>query len=257
MKKNILEIKNLHANAGKNKILKGVNLTIKSGEIHAVMGKNGSGKSTLCNVLMGHPKYKITKGLVRFNGKNILTLSTDERANLGIFLGFQHPIEILGVTLGNFLRLAKTIKEKSKNTKSEGKIQRINPIEFRKMLKTQLDFLKMNNNFIDRSLNEGFSGGEKKKTEIIQMAILEPKITLLDEIDSGLDIDALKTTAKAIKNYFQIAHPGILLITHYQRILSYITPHFVHIIADGKIIKSGKKDLAKKLEKNGYESFIK
>lgn len=254
-KMDILEIKNLHAKTldQSQKILKGINLKIKSGEIHAIMGPNGSGKSTLCKILMGHPKYKITRGEITFNGKNIKKLSTSERANLGLFLGFQHPLEIPGVSLGNFLRLSKNenAKANDKNTKN------ITPIEFIKILKQKAKNLKMDEKFISRYVNEGFSGGEKKRAEIMQMAILEPKIALLDEIDSGLDIDALKIVAKNINLIFKKNSPGILIITHYQRILNYITPDHVHIMKDGEIIKSGNKKLAEELEKTGYEKYIK
>lgn len=234
----ILEIKNLHASAEGKKILKGFSLTIKSGEIHAIMGTNGSGKSTLCNIILNHPRYHITKGSIKFNKKSITNLSTDKIAKLGIFLGFQHPTEIPGVSLATLLRNAKNAISK----------EHIGPSEFLE---------KIPKKFIDRSVNEGFSGGEKKRAEIIQMKILEPRIAILDEIDSGLDIDNLKKTAKDIKQIHEKRNTGILLITHYQRILSYITPDHVHIMHDGKIIKSGKKDLANKLEKHGYDYFIK
>ena len=249
-KSDILEIKDLHVKIGNIGILSGINLTIKSGEIHAVMGPNGSGKSTLCNVLMGHPKYTITKGSIKFNNKNITQLKPNERANLGLFLGFQHPLEIAGVTLGNFLRTASIAN--NKKTKQPPSFH-----EFSKLLKDKFALLKMDEKFIGRSINEGFSGGEKKRAEIVQMAVLEPKISLLDEIDSGLDIDALKIVANGIKSIFKKTNSGILLITHYQRLLNYITPTFVHVISKGKIIKSGDKKLAKELEKKGYEHLFK
>lgn len=251
-KKDMLEIKNLHANIGDLKILNGINLTIKSGEIHAIMGPNGSGKSTLCNVLMGHPKYEVTKGSAKFNGKEILDLEPNERAHLGLFLGFQHPLEVSGVSTGTFLRLAKNLK-----LKANGETKQISPMEFMPILKQTMGLLKMDEKFITRSVNEGFSGGEKKRAEIVQMAILEPKIAMLDEIDSGLDIDALKIVAEGIKETFKKTGLGVLLITHYQRLLNYITPDFVHVMAKGKIIKSGDKKLAKELEKNGYEEILK
>lgn len=249
-KVDILEIKNLHAEINGTLILRGINLTIKSGEIHAIMGPNGSGKSTLCNILMGHPKYEVTKGEVTLNGQNILELEANERAQLGLFLGFQHPIEIAGVSLGNFLRLAKNTILKA------NKQDPVSPAEFVKTLKENIRLLKMAENFNSRNVNEGFSGGEKKRTEIVQMAILEPKIALLDEIDSGLDIDALKIVAEGIKKTFDQKNMGVLLITHYQRLLNYITPHFVHIMKEGRIIKSGDKKLAKQLEKEGYEQMV-
>jgi len=249
---NNLVIENLHAEIDGKEILKGIDLEIKSGEIHAVMGPNGSGKSTLCNILMGHPKYEVTKGSVKLNGTEILELDPNERANLGLFLGFQHPLEIPGVTLGNFLRLAKNATNKANDDKS----QPIGPVEFMKTMQEATGVLKMDKQFIGRSVNEGFSGGEKKRAEIVQMSVLEPKIALLDEIDSGLDIDALKIVAEGINHTFQKTGLGILLITHYQRILNYVTPHFVHIITNGKIVKSGDKDLAKELEASGYEKFL-
>lgn len=248
----VLEIKNLHAKINDQEILKGINLTIQSGEIHAIMGPNGSGKSTLCNILMGHPKYEVTKGEVTFNGQDILNLEPNERANLGLFLGFQHPMEIAGVTLGNFLRLAKNANNKANDEKAAP----INPAEFVKTMREKVDLLGMDPKFVGRSVNEGFSGGEKKRAEIVQMAVLEPKIALLDEIDSGLDIDALKIVAQAIQENFEKTNVGILLVTHYQRLLNYITPHFVHIMNNGKIVKSGDKKLAIELEANGYEKFI-
>ena len=252
-KRDILEIKNLHAEIGNVKILKGIHLTIHAGEIHAIMGPNGSGKSTLCNVIMGHPSYKITKGQILFNGKNLKTLSVNERANLGLFLAFQNPYEIPGVSFGSFLRTAQNANERARNKKTKP----VDPITFSKTLREKIGMLKMDEKFAVRAVNEGFSGGEKKRAEIVQMAILKPKFALLDEIDSGLDIDALKITASGIKSNFKENSSGILLITHYQRILNYITPHFVHIMANGKIVKSGTKSLAQKLEKHGYKEYIK
>ena len=248
----ILEITDLHAEIDGQEILKGINLTINSGEIHAIMGPNGSGKSTLCKVLMGHPKYEVTKGTAKFNGVEILELDPNERANLGLFLGFQHPLEIPGVSLGNFLRLAKNANIKAADKDAET----VSPVEFMGEMRKAADALKMDQKFIGRSVNEGFSGGEKKRAEIVQMSILEPKMALLDEIDSGLDIDALKIVAEGINKSFEEKQHGILIITHYQRILNYITPHHVHIMADGKIIKSGDKDLALELEENGYDKFL-
>lgn len=245
-----LEITNLHARVEDREILKGLTLTIKSGEIHAIMGKNGSGKSTLCKVLMGHPAYEITEGSIKFDGEEISELDPNERANLGLFLGFQHPLEIPGVTLGNFLRIAKNANRKVQNE------EQISPREFLNEIKEKAQTLQVDQSFINRSVNEGFSGGERKRAEIVQMAVLEPKIALLDEIDSGLDIDALKIVAHGI-NHSQKAHnSGVLLITHYQRILNYITPNFVHVMHAGKIIQSGGSELAHKLEAEGYEQFI-
>lgn len=243
----ILEINNLQAAVDGKKILKGINLTIKSGEIHAIMGPNGSGKSTLCKVLMGHPKYKATKGSAILNGENILELEPDERAKLGLFMGFQHPLEIAGVTLGNFLRLSKATQLKDGSSFS--------PLQFLPIIKEKLDLLKMDHKFIGRHVNEGFSGGERKRAEVAQMAVLEPKIALLDEIDSGLDIDALKIVANGIKETFQKTNSGILLVTHYKRLLDYITPDYVHVMSGGRIVKSGGPELAQKLEKEGYAQF--
>jgi len=250
---NTLEILDLHVNIENEKILKGINLQIKAGEIHVIMGKNGSGKSTLCKSIMGHPQFKPTKGKVFLNKINVLKLKPNERANLGIFLAFQDPKEITGVKLGKFLRLAKNANQKAENPNSEP----VSPIEFLKILKENYHSLKMEERFIHRSINEGFSGGEKKKSEIIQMKILEPKIALLDEIDSGLDIDALKIVSKAIMETHKKNNSGILLVTHYTRILQHIKPDHVHIMHNGKIIKSGGTSLAHKLEEEGYEKFIK
>jgi Fe-S cluster assembly ATP-binding protein len=248
---NTLNIQDLHAEIDDKKILNGINLTIKSGEIHAIMGPNGSGKSTLVNVLMGHPKYRITKGSIKFNDIEISQLPTNERANLGLFLAFQYPLEIPGVSLGNFLRLAKNINAKAENKDAK----QVGPAEFVGEIKKSTDLLKMDMEFIGRAINEGFSGGEKKRAEIVQMSVLEPKIAMLDEIDSGLDIDALKIVAEGIKANHKKTNAGILLITHYQRILDYITPDFVHVISRGKIIKSGDSNLAKLLEKEGYTNI--
>lgn len=248
----MLEIIDLHAETEDGlKILNGINLIIKSGEIHAIMGPNGSGKSTLCKVLMGHPKYEITKGKVLFNNQDITELEPDQRAHLGLFLGFQHPLEITGVTLSNFLRHAKnaTIKANDKDAEI------VSPSDFIKAMKEKSQNLKMDEKFISRSVNEGSSGGERKRAEIVQMAVLEPKIALLDEIDSGLDIDALKIVAEGINGAHQKNGIGVLLITHYQRILNYIKPDFVHIMHAGQIIESGSANLARELEEKGYENF--
>ncbi len=249
---NSLIIEDLHAEIGNTKILKGIDLEIKSGELHAVMGPNGSGKSTLCNIIMGHPKYRITKGSIKFNDTEISELKTNERANLGLFLGFQHPVEIPGVPLGNFLRIAKNANAKAMDKDAA----QIGPAEFLQVMKEKTELLKMSPKFIGRSVNEGLSGGEKKRTEIVQMAALEPKIALLDEIDSGLDIDALRIVAEGIRKIHETSNTGILLITHYQRILNHISPDFVHVISDGRIIKSGDKNLALELEEKGYESYV-
>jgi len=250
--KNSLVIKNLQVAVEGKEILKGVDLTINSGEIHIIMGPNGSGKSTLCYALMGHPNYEITGGEVTFNGVDVLALEPDKRAHLGLFLGFQYPREVTGVTFGNFLRIASNNLQKNREPGSKP----ASPIQFYPVVQKAMENMKMDKSFIGRSLNEGFSGGEKKRAEIIQMNLLKPKIAMLDEIDSGLDIDALKTVAEGIQQTFEEQQIGILLITHYQRILNYLKPHFVHIMSKGKIIKSGDMQLAHALEKEGYDQFI-
>lgn len=239
-----LIIKNLHVSVEGKEILKGVNLKIKQGEIHALMGPNGSGKSTLSYVLMGHPKYKVEKGDIRLDGKSILKLSTDKRARLGLFLAFQYPSEVAGVTVSQFLRSALNARKDPNSFK-----------EFQKTLEEDMDSLKMNEAFADRYLNEGFSGGEKKRNEILQMSVLKPKMAILDEVDSGTDIDALKVIAQNINAMFKKNKTGILMITHYNRILKYVKPKFVHVILDGKIVKSGSCWLAERLEKTGYENI--
>ena len=249
---NVLEIKGLKAEIEDQENLKGIDLSIKSGEIHAIMGPNGSGKSTLCKVLMGHPAYEATDGSATLNGEEILEMEPNERANLGLFLGFQHPIAIPGVTLGNFLRLSKNANIKANDADAD----EIRPGEFAQIMREKTEALKMDNKFMARSVNEGFSGGERKRAEILQMSVLEPKIALLDEIDSGLDIDALKSVAEGINKAHKETGLGILLITHYQRILNYVEPDHVHIMSDGRIIKSGGKELAEQLEAEGYESHI-
>jgi Fe-S cluster assembly ATP-binding protein len=229
-------------------ILNGVNLTVRQGEVHAIMGPNGTGKSTLANTLMGHPSYQVSGGEVLFQGKNILELSPDERSRLGLFLAFQYPVSIPGVTVANFLRTAVNSRRRAENHDDKG----IPIPEFRKMLKEKMDYLKMDSSFAGRYLNEGFSGGEKKRAEILQMAVLKPKIAILDETDSGLDIDALRIVSEGV-NMLRGADLGVLVITHYQRILNYIKPDFVHIMMDGRIVESGGPDLALHLEEHGYE----
>ena len=243
-----LEIRNLHANVEDKPILRGVNLTVKQGDVHALMGPNGSGKSTLANVLLGHPAYHVTEGEIIFDGKNILELEADERSRAGLFLAFQYPVSIPGVTLANFLRQAINSRMKAENPDSKG----ISIPDFRRLLKTKMDYLQMDHSFAGRYLNEGFSGGEKKRAEILQMATLNPRITILDETDSGLDIDALRIVAEGVD---KLKGPdlGILVITHYQRILNYIKPQFVHIMFEGRIVESGGPDLALRLEANGYD----
>lgn len=239
-----LEIKDLHVSIEDKEILKGVNLTINTDEIHAIMGPNGTGKSTLSSAIMGHPSYEVTKGEVLLDGVNILELEVDERAKAGLFLAMQYPSEITGVTNADFMRSA--INAKSE----EG--QEINLMQFIKKLDKNMDFLDIDKDMAQRYLNEGFSGGEKKRNEILQLMMLEPKFAILDEIDSGLDIDALKVVSKGI-NQMRGENFGALMITHYQRLLNYITPDKVHVMYAGKVVKSGGPELAKRLEEEGYE----
>ncbi|MHC1784920.1 MAG: Fe-S cluster assembly ATPase SufC [Anaerolineaceae bacterium] len=243
-----LVIKNLHASIDGKQILKGVNLTISAGQVHAIMGPNGTGKSTLAYTLMGHPAYEVTEGEVYFNGQNLLDLAPDERSRLGVFLAFQYPVVIPGVTVANFLRTAINARRKALNPEDKG----ITITEFRKLLKEKMELLKVDNAFAGRYLNDGFSGGEKKRAEILQMATLQPEIAILDETDSGLDIDALRIVSEGV-NALRSSDLGILVITHYQRILNYIKPDFVHIMLDGRIVESGGAELALHLEENGYE----
>ena len=242
----MLEIRDLHAAIDGNEILKGINLTIKKGEVHAIMGPNGSGKSTLAKVLAGHPAYEVTKGEVLFEGKNLLELAPDERAREGIFLAFQYPIEVPGVSNAQFLRLA--YNEKRKHLGEE----ELDPLEFKDLLKERAAIVEMDASFMTRAVNEGFSGGEKKRNEILQMAVLEPKLAVLDETDSGLDIDALRIVAGGI-NKLQNSENAIILVTHYQRLLNYIVPDFVHVLAGGHIVREGGKELALELEEKGYD----
>jgi Fe-S cluster assembly ATP-binding protein len=243
-----LEIKNLHVSIEDKEILKGLSLTIKQGEVHAIMGPNGTGKSTLAYTLMGHPNYTVTSGEVIFKGKNLLELEPDERSREGIFLAFQYPVAIPGVTVANFLRSAINSRRRAANPEDKGM-----PIpEFRKMLKERMDMLKMDHNFAGRYLNDGFSGGEKKRAEILQMATLKPEIAILDETDSGLDIDALRIVSEGV-NALSGPELGVLVITHYQRLLNYIKPHHVHVMMGGRIVESGGPDLALHLEEHGYD----
>jgi Fe-S cluster assembly ATP-binding protein len=242
----ILEIKNLHANIAGVPILKGVSLKIKAGEVHAIMGKNGSGKSTLAKVIVGHPSYTVTDGEILFEDQSIFSLSPEERARLGIFLGFQYPIEIPGVTNADFLRLAYNSRQKAKGLKE------LEPLEFFEFVHSKLDLVGMDASFLGRNVNEGFSGGEKKRNEILQMALMDTRISILDETDSGLDIDALRVVANGVND---LTNPenAVLLITHYQRLLDYIKPDYVHVMQEGKIVKTGNKELALELERKGYE----
>lgn len=242
----LLDIKNLQVSIDGNKILKDLNLTINKGEIHAIMGPNGSGKSTFSKVLAGHPSYSVLNGEILFKGANILDLDPEERSHLGIFLAFQYPIEIPGVSNEDFLRLAYNSKQKFYN-KSE-----IDPIEFLTIINEKLKFVNMSSTFLSRNVNEGFSGGEKKRNEILQMVLLDSELSILDETDSGLDIDALKIISNGINNFMN-QNKSIILITHYQRLLDYVNPTYVHVMQDGKIIKTGSAELAKELEEKGYE----
>ena len=241
-------ISNLYAGIDGNEILRGVDLTVNQGEVHALMGPNGTGKSTLAYVLMGHPKYKVTQGEVIFKGVNLLDLKPDERARMGLFLAFQYPVAIPGVSVANFLRTAVNARRKADHPEDKG----IPIPEFRTMLKAKMDLLKMDHAFAGRYLNDGFSGGEKKKAEILQMAALEPEIAILDETDSGLDIDALRIVSDGV-NTLRGEDLGVLVITHYQRVLNYIKPDYVHIMLDGRIVESGGPELALTLEEQGYE----
>ncbi len=243
-----LEIRDLRANVDDKEILQGVNLTIELGSVHALMGPNGSGKSTLAYTLMGHPNYKVTGGEVIFDGVNVLELSPDERSHLGLFLAFQYPVAIPGVTVANFLRTALNSHQKAIDPESKG----ISIPDFRKLLKEKMDLLQMDHSFAGRYLNDGFSGGEKKRAEILQMATLEPKISIMDETDSGLDIDALRNVAEGVQA-LRGPNFGALVITHYQRILNYINPDFVHILFEGRIVESGGPEMAHKLEERGYD----
>jgi Fe-S cluster assembly ATP-binding protein len=249
----MIEIKNLSATVDGNQILKGINLTVKKGEVHAIMGPNGSGKSTLSKVIAGHPAYEVTEGEIRYeiNGRpqDLLELDPDVRAKEGIFLGFQYPIEVPGVSNFTFL------KESFDQVCEHQGIEKMDETAFRQHLKTKLKLLEMDESFLDRSVNEGFSGGEKKKNEILQMAILGPRLSLLDETDSGLDIDALKTVAHGV-NSLKTKYNATILVTHYQRLLDYIVPDYVHVLYKGQIIKSGGKELALELEEKGYDWLI-
>ena len=242
----ILSVRDLTANVDETPILKGLNLEVKAGEIHAIMGPNGSGKSTFSKVLAGHPAYEVTGGEVIFRGQNLLEMEAEERARAGIFLAFQYPLEIPGVSNVDFLRVAYNSRRKA-----EG-LEELDAFDFDELVHEKLDVVKMNPAFLSRSVNEGFSGGEKKRNEILQMALLEPKLAILDETDSGLDIDALKIVADGV-NQLANADNAMLVITHYQRLLNYIVPDFVHVMEAGRIITSGGKELALELESRGYE----
>ena len=242
----LLEVRNLAAKIGERNILKGINLRVRAGEVHAIMGPNGSGKSTFAKVLSGHPSYEVTGGEVLFQGNNLLELPPEERARAGVFLGFQYPIEVPGVSNSSFLRLTYNTVQGAR-----GK-EELDPLEFDDYVREKMKLLEMDPAFLERSLNAGFSGGEKKRNEILQMALLEPKLAILDETDSGLDIDALRVVANGVNKLHTPAN-GIVLVTHYQRLLNYIEPDYVHVMEGGRIIKTGDKSLALELESRGYE----
>lgn len=242
----MLNIENLHAGIDGKEILKGINLQVNAGEVHAIMGPNGSGKSTMSNVLVGHPAYQVTEGSVTFKGKNLLDMPAEDRSHEGLFMSFQYPVEIPGVSMTNFMRTA--INEKRKYLG----LPPMAPTDFLKYIKEKRDLVKLDAKFMNRSVNEGFSGGEKKRNEIFQMAMLEPKLAILDETDSGLDIDALRIVANGV-NQLKRPDNATIVITHYQRLLDYIVPDVVHVLFEGKIVKSGPKELALELEKRGYD----
>ena len=242
----MLKIENLHASIGDKEILKGINLTVGKGEVHAIMGPNGSGKSTLSSVLVGHPTCEVTEGSVTFEGEDILELEPEERAHRGLFLSFQYPVEIPGVSMVNFMRAALNERRKAAG------LDPLPAAEFLKLMKQKRELVELDNKLASRSVNEGFSGGEKKRNEIFQMAMLEPKLAILDETDSGLDIDALRIVAKGV-NELRSPENSTIVITHYQRLLDYIRPDFVHVLYKGRIVRSGGPELALELEERGYD----
>jgi Fe-S cluster assembly ATP-binding protein len=246
----LFQVENLHAGIEGEEILRGVDLTINRGEIHALMGPNGSGKSTLAYIVAGHPNYEVFEGRVLFKGENVLEMGADERAQMGMFLAFQYPTTIPGVSMANFLRLA--VNSVRGEEDGEGGKKRIAPREFRRMLREKMKMLNIDESFATRYLNEGFSGGEKKRAEILQMAMLEPEFAIMDETDSGLDIDALRTVSDGVNKLYN-DNMAMLLITHYQRLLNYIKPHHVHVMLDGRVVRSGGPELAEELEAKGYD----
>ena len=246
----MLKIDNLHASINGKEILKGINLRVNPGEVHAIMGPNGSGKSTMSNVLVGHPAYTVTEGSVIYKGKNLLDMPVEQRSHEGLFLSFQYPVEIPGVSMTNFMRTA--INEKRKYLE----LPPLSPSDFLKLIKSKRDLVKLDSKFMNRSVNEGFSGGEKKRNEIFQMAMLEPSLSILDETDSGLDIDALRIVAEGV-NKLKTPESSVIVITHYQRLLDYIKPDIVHVLYQGRIIKTAGPELALELEERGYDWLIK
>jgi Fe-S cluster assembly ATP-binding protein len=242
----LLEVRNLTAKINERTILRGIDLTVRSGEVHAIMGPNGSGKSTFAKVISGHPAYEVSGGEVLFEGRNLLEVPPEERARAGVFLGFQYPVEVPGVTNSAFLRLIYNTVQGARGR------EELDPLEFDDFVREKMRLLEMNPDFLDRSVNAGFSGGEKKRNEILQMALLEPRLAILDETDSGLDIDALRIVANGINN-LHTADNGVVLVTHYQRLLNYIEPDYVHVMDGGRIIKTGDKALALELESRGYD----
>ena len=242
----LLDVQGLTATVDNHEILRGIELNVRAGEVHAIMGPNGSGKSTFAKVLAGHPAYEVTGGTVRFDGADLLELSPEDRARAGVFLGFQYPVEVPGVTNGGFLRLAYNTVQTAR-----GK-EELDPLEFDDYIREKMKLLEMDPDFLERSLNAGFSGGEKKRNEILQMALLDPRLSILDETDSGLDIDALRIVANGV-NQLHTSDDAIVLVTHYQRLLNYIEPDYVHVMENGRIIKTGDKGLALQLEDRGYD----
>ena len=245
----MLEIRNLHARVEEKEILKGIDLTIKDGEIHALMGTNGAGKSTLCNVIVGNPRYEVTEGEIIFNGQNLLEMKPEERANAGIFMSFQMPVEIPGVSMTNFMKAAVNARRAARGDEP------LKTADFIKMMKEKRELVEIDQKLMKRSVNEGFSGGEKKRNEIFQMAMLEPSFCILDETDSGLDVDALRIVANGFNKLRKPETSGII-ITHYQRMLEYIVPDVVHVLIDGKVVKTGGPELAMKIENEGFEFII-
>lgn len=240
----LLRVENLHVSVGGKELLHGINLTVNKGEVHVIMGVNGAGKSTLLHAIMGNPVYKVTEGHIYFEGQEITDLSVDKRAKLGIFLSFQNPISVAGITMENFIRTAKTI--------ISGKQQRLFP--FKRLMKARMEDLEMNPSYADRYLNDGFSGGERKKSEILQMRILDPKLAMLDETDSGLDVDAVRIVSKNISEYHN-ENNSLLIITHLNQILKFITPEYVHVLIDGRIVKEGGPELVDEIETNGFDAY--